>query len=291
MNRSVQIFGIILIGFLFPITQSQAQKHLEFGIEYGFSSYFGDLAPYETIPSASLNTNSFGFYGGVGNSWGTIFLNYTTTEIFASDSESPNEIRRLRNLDFRSPITEFGTTVEINLLKIFKRKYSAVRPLFITGLNIFKFNPQTRYNGEWIDLQPLGTEGQGAIAGRDKYNLTQISIPFGAGLKYELNKTVWVGFGMKIRMTFTDYLDDVSTTYANSELLASINGQLALDLSFRSDEIDGTLPYPYELPRGNPKENDWYMTTYLSMGIRFQEDPTVPPKNKTKRHKTKCYIF
>jgi len=283
----------LCIGFFISVINAPIAQHLEFGLEYGFSSYFGDLVPYSGSPSAVLNSNSFGYYAGVGNRYGTIFLNYTTTEIFGADRESTDLGRKRRNLDFRSPIKEYGTTIEFNALSLFRKKYTAIQPMIITGFNIFKFNPQTEYNGEWIDLQPLGTEGQGSPLhpDRKKYNLTQISIPIGFGIKYDLNKTVWVGCGLKIRMTFTDYLDDVSSNYINQDALESANGPLALELAFRTDEIDNSATYPSGVPRGNPEENDWYMTTYLSIGIRFRDDPTKPPKNRIRTHKTKCFRF
>jgi len=272
---------------------TNAQKHLEIGMEYGFSAYFGDLVPYSTAPSAALNSNSFGYYLGAGNKYGTIFVNYTTTEIFGADREATNEGRKRRNLDFRSPIQEYGTTLEISPMGIFRKKHSALQPLLIAGFNIFKFNPKTLYNGEWIDLQPLGTEGQGSAfyPDRPKYNLTQISIPLGLGLKYELNNNVYVGCGFKVRITFTDYLDDVSTEYVDQGILESTNGPLAAELAFRTDEIDNTAVYQAGRVRGNPNENDWYMTTYLSIGIRFREDPTKPPKNRVRKHKTNCFRF
>ncbi len=290
--RHLKFYFFFVALFIGSIGSIKAQ-HIEFGLEYGFSSYFGDLVPYSGSPSAVLNSNSFGYYGGIGNRYGTIFLNYTTTEIFGADREAADPGRKRRNLDFRSPIKEYGTTIEFNALSLFRKKYTAIQPLIITGFNIFKFNPQTKFNGEWIDLQPLGTEGQGSpqFPGKEKYSLTQISIPIGFGIKYDLNKSVWVGCGLKIRMTFTDYLDDVSGLYVNPDILESSNGPLAVELAFRTDEIDNNATYPSGVSRGNPAENDWYMTTYLSIGIRFRDDPTKPPKNRIRKHKTKCFRF
>jgi len=144
-------------------------------------------------------------------------------------------------------------------------------------------------------LQPLGTEGQGSeyYPDRKKYDLTQISIPFGAGLKYDVTKNFWVGLGIKARLTFTDYLDDVSTTYADPEKLASTNGALAAELAFRGDELDHNLSITEGHPRGNPQENDWYMTTYLTIGCRFKDDHQRKRKRRDlkQRIQVKCPTF
>ena len=62
---------------------------------------------------------------------------------------------------------------------------------------------------------PLGTEGQvGGYLGRKEYNTMAICIPFGVGIKYSLSQKTNLTFEISNRFTTTDYLDDVSTTYA-----------------------------------------------------------------------------
>src|SRR6185295_9077554 len=89
-------------------------------------------------------------------------------------------------------------------------------------------------------------EGQG-IAGyqRSPYALTQFAIPLGGGVKYALTSNIHTGLEIGIRKLFTDYLDDVSTTYADPNDLLAAKGQLAVDMSYRGDEIAGGDPnYP-----------------------------------------------
>jgi len=283
---------VVVCLFLFN-TQKSYGQHFDFGFEYGYSSYFGDLAPYSAIPSGSSKSASKGFYFGYGNKWGTVFLNYTTTEISAFDMEAPNQGRMRRNLNFRSPILEYGVTAEINMWGLVKNEYTRLRPILITGANVFYFTPQAFYNNEWVDLQPLGTEGQGSSAypERQKYSLTQISLPMGMGIKYDITDHIWFGAGVKARWTFTDYIDDVSTTYADPEILIASNGSLAAELAFRTDELEPNAGYPKEgTVRGNPNENDWYMTTYVSMGFRFRQDNNRK-RFRRKRHSLKCPSF
>src|SRR6185437_13148643 len=115
------------------------------------------------------------------------------------------------------------------------------------------------------------TEGEGFIAGRKMYSLTQIGIPFGAGVKLALSDNLNVGLEVGFRKLFTDYLDDVSTTYVDKNLLLANRGQKAVELSYRGDEIKGgSLVYPDSgAQRGNPGSKDWYYFTGLTLSFRL----------------------
>jgi len=175
-----------------------------------------------------------------------------------------------RNLSFSSPITDVHLGMEYELLNPYEK---TVVPYVFTGLSFFHFNPSTTDNiGGVVHLQPLGTEGQGFYQGRTKYNLTQIAIPFGGGVKYSISEDVRISFEIGIRKTFTDYLDDVSTTYADKALLLANNGQRAVDLSYRGDEvIGGSSIYPAaNTQRGSAKNKDWYYFTGLGVSFRLK---------------------
>jgi hypothetical protein len=173
-----------------------------------------------------------------------------------------------RNLSFSSPVTDIHLGMEYELLNPYER---SLVPFIFTGISVFHFNPSTvDYIGGVVKLQPLGTEGQGFYQGRTKYNLTQIAIPFGGGVKYSVSEDVKLSFEIGFRKTFTDYLDDVSTTYADKALLLGNNGQKAVDLSYRGDEVSGgSKTYPTaNSQRGNPDSKDWYY--YTGVGVSFR---------------------
>ena len=73
----------------------------------------------------------------------------------------------------------------------------------------------------WVYLQPLHTEGEGFVANRPNYELTQLNIPMGFGLKYYISENVNLGLEFLYRKTFTDYIDDVSTTFVDPAVLAA----------------------------------------------------------------------
>ncbi len=128
-----------------------------------------------------------------------------------------------RNVNFRTKITEFSLIAEIHPLYIFinyeNRESDPPRlsPYLLGGVGFFSFNPQTNFNGKWVDLQPLSTEGQGfkEYPDRPVYKLQQINIPVGLGIKYELSPLINVRGEYVYRMLNTDYLDDVSKDYVD----------------------------------------------------------------------------
>jgi hypothetical protein len=188
-----------------------------------------------------------------------------------------------RNLSFRSNITELMAIVELHPLFMFK-KYDdengnieppRFSPYVVAGVGYFSFNPQAKLLNNWIDLQPLRTEGQGFAEYPDKklYKLHQINIPVGLGVKYELSPMINLRAEYVYRTLSTDYLDDVSTTYADQNLFPNyLTGNKltnALQLHDRQYELDPTHITNGGDQRGNPKNNDAYFTFNLKIGLIF----------------------
>jgi hypothetical protein len=164
-------------------------------------------------------------------------------------------------------------------------------PYVTAGIGLIYFDPKTEYNGEWVRLQPLGTEGQGLPQHpeREKYNLVQAVIPMGMGVKVNINPRWTVSAEIGHRFTFTDYMDDVSSTYVSPTDLIShhgeVKGQMIADLSRRSGEVDPEGIYsgitkPGEF-RGNPSGKDSYLSGAVSISFRFgKQDPEASFKPK-----------
>lgn len=185
-----------------------------------------------------------------------------------------------RNLSFRSNITEFMGLVELHPLFMFKNydenatppRYS---PYLVGGVGYFSFNPQAKLQNKWVDLQPLRTEGQGFVEYPDHkpYQLKQVCIPVGAGVKYELSPMFNLRAEVVYRILSTDYLDDVSTTYIDptvySNYFSGAKLTNALLLNDRQYELDPTHITTAGDQRGNPKNNDAYFTFNIKVGIIF----------------------
>lgn len=177
---------------------------------------------------------------------------------------------QLRNLSFASGIKEVFTVFEADLLDISTRKFT---PYAYGGIVIFKFDPYTiDANSTKVYLQPLSTEGQGLAdyPERKEYKLTQFAAAFGGGIRFAITNCTSVALEFTQRKTFTDYLDDVSTSYVDQQKLLAAKGQQAADLAYRGDELPNGSSYPgHGEQRGTPTEADWYYFVGMSADVRI----------------------
>lgn len=250
--------------FLLPVSSIQAQR-VWLTTFAGISNYQGDLQDKKfTFQESHLAV-------GIGAAYEITSQLYLTGNIKIGklSGDDKNESKNVsRNLNFTTAVSEFHLGVEYDLLNLNERPLT---PYLFAGIAVYHFNPYTFDSvGKKTYLQPLGTEGQGFYNGREKYNLTQISIPFGGGIKLAINENIRIGFEIGLRKLFTDYIDDVSSTYADKALLIANNGQRAADLAFRGDELKTGLLYPAAgARRGNPGSKDWYYFSGISVSFRL----------------------
>ena len=180
-----------------------------------------------------------------------------------------------RNVNFRSKITEFSLTAELHPLFIFinyeDRESDPPRmsPYLLGGVGFFTFNPQTEYKGKWIDLQPLSTEGQGFAEYPDKkvYKLQQMNFPLGLGIKYELSDLVNLRGEYVYRVTNTDYLDDVSTTYVDPKVYDTYFTGVKLANAIALSDRQITKATGPGGKRGSPKQKDAFFSFNLKLSI------------------------
>ncbi|MBC8173784.1 MAG: hypothetical protein H7X71_07755 [Chitinophagales bacterium] len=243
------------------ISFSASAQYLEMGIFGGGAVYNGDLS-HHAIELSEVHP-AFGIKAATPlNAYFALSLNARYTTLTGTDDNSQKPAFAARNLDFRTTFIEAGLTFECFLFGYDPLHQKIFSPFIYTGVNWFHFNPTTEYNGVTYELQPLGTEGQGTSAFPDRtpYALSQVSIPMGAGLKYAVSRTFNIALSFTANKTFTDYIDDVSTTYVDETTLTAENGALSFELSNRTDEYLNSEPLPYDEfhPRGNPAYKDWY---------------------------------
>lgn len=160
-----------------------------------------------------------------------------------NDAKTSDVIRNSRNLHFRSPIINLSQRIEVIVLANEKigRRYNIPglkgfkdhneQLYFFTGIGITYFNPKAQYNGSWIALRPLSTEGQGLDGGPGKYLPVTATIPFGVGMRMGINRFWRIGLEATYVKTFSDYIDDVHGTYYDPAILATEVGPEAAYLS------------------------------------------------------------
>lgn len=254
----------IFLLFLLASSTAIAQK-AEIGVFGGVTNYLGDLSPVAFAPSETRW--AAGIVYKYNPRW-HFSIRAAATYGLISGSDARNNAgqayRIRRNLSFRSYITEASLMGEWNIWGWQGESYTRTfTPYLEAGFAIFHFNPQAYYNGGWVNLQPLGTEGQGLPShkGIIPYRLTQVSIPLGIGVKVRLGEHWCIAADCALRKTFTDYLDDVSTFFPNRAEMLAVKGQVALDLSDRSYEVatDSTkLHFSNGQIRGDLTNKDWY---------------------------------
>lgn len=264
---------LLLLLPLFLVTLSIQAQNYEVGLLFGASTYSGELTPGTNNLSVGELHPSLGvFVRRNFNRFITMKANLSYGTISGDDANSKDEGRKERNLSFRSRIFELGVTGEFNILGYeaqgLQRRFS---PYIFGGVAVFGFNPEANYQGQLVELQPLGTEGQGMENFPDKYKLTQIAIPFGAGVKFAISERLNIGVEVGFRKTFTDYLDDVSGNYVNYNELLRGNGSLAAELGNRTGEYLGTDPIdlPTGTPRGNASTDDWYLISGVTVSYNI----------------------
>lgn len=279
---------VMMLQFVFVASLLSAQNFY-FKTTGGVFYYQGDLAPKPIDLSFGPGNWTYGFSVGYGfNKWISTHLKFVNGNISGNDANSESYERRSRNLSFRSSLREYGTNIEINVNHFLKSldKYK-LRFYLVTGVNMITFNPQTFYDNKWVYLQPLGTEGQTLPSANKKpYKLQDWSRNTGLNIEFDLTQKLALGIDLSTRKTWTDYLDDVSTTYPDREAMIAAGNTLGATLSDRSGEFLGTgIPArASNTPRGRSDKNDWYsfFGLYLKVTIdRSKPDsmPNDPDKN------------
>ncbi|MDH4090745.1 MAG: DUF6089 family protein [Cyclobacteriaceae bacterium] len=201
----------------------------------------------------------------------------------SGDDAKADDDRQERNLSFRSNNIELSVLGAINLTPMGMRFYqrSLLNLHAFAGIGALYFNPKAEYQGKWHALQPLQTENR-------KYSRIQAVIPIGLGARIKVNPFYNILIEAGYRITFTDYLDDASSTrYPDGALLKS---DLARALSDRRVEI-GTQPSKPTLvgKRGNPGKNDGYLITNITLQYYLPETFFFNRRNKLYNTKRKWY--
>ena len=184
-------------------------------------------------------------------------------------------------MHFKSPVYELSGQLEFNFLP-----YQPGNPLYTwtpfiyAGVSLFHHNPQAENkNGEWVNLQELGTEGQETTTSfngdtRKRYSLIQFAIPMGGGVKIAVNESFSIMLEYGARKTFTDYLDDVSTTFVGSSPGDANNdypSEMSEDAEWMSDPRGTHMSGDQ---RGNPNnKKDWYSFAGITLSFKLSNEP------------------
>jgi hypothetical protein len=233
-----------LFVFFFFLSCHFSNAQVQLGLFGGIGNYQGDLINSAYI--GKLTRFAIGVTGEYELSDKfSLRAGFTFAQIAGDDQYNLKDYLKLRNLSFESNVTELSLVAQYYTFGFENRRWS---PYVFGGLAVYHFNPYIlTVNDEKIFLKPLSTEGQG-LPGYDTkpYPLTQLALPFGIGVKFALNDNIRIGAEVGLRKLFTDYLDDVSTNYADENDLRAERGDLSVQV-----------------------QKDWYYLTGLTLSFRL----------------------
>ena len=248
--------------------QDGFDKSTTLGLFVGAINYQGDLKPNSFTFQHSNLLLSLSVRKPLSR-WFAVRGGMSVGKVQAADRYNRDYLQA-RNLSFKTNLTEAFALLEVSLLDLSAKKFT---PYAYGGIVAFHFNPYTYdANNAKVFLQPLNTEGQGLADYPDRkaYKLNQLAAAFGGGFKFGISNCTIISLEFSQRKTFTDYLDDVSTSYVDQNKLLATKGQQAVDLAFRGDEVHPPQPYPPGgEQRGTPTEADWYYFVGISADFRI----------------------
>ncbi len=257
-----RIYLILLV--ISPVL-TRAQWHVNvFG---GFSNYSGELQSKTFTLDQSFAAFGLGLQYDLTNHF-SLLSGINLGHLGAADKFNKPELQP-RNLSFQTKIAEWNVIGEYNFFDLTEKRFT---PYVFAGLAVYHFNPYA-YDTlqQKVYLRPLSTEGEGLpeYPGRKYYSLTQLAIPFGAGIKLRISDNVILAYEISFRKLFTDYLDDVSTTYVDQATLLRERGPEAVQMAYRGNQVkNGNPNYPVDdSKRGSSNANDWYYFSGIRVSI------------------------
>jgi hypothetical protein len=214
--------------FIFFGSVAFAQRD-ELGVHIGAMNYRGDMSEFNnSSPGAA-----FGVF--VRQNWTeAISTQYSLSvgQIQYQDALSSDPFAKARNHRFKINIYEISGQVVYNFFYFRSPNYPQIwTPYLFAGIAGFRFSPQNPSN---------------ATNSKPPYNLYQISIPFGVGVKMVVGENWNMTMEFGARKTYTDYLDDL---YPN------------------------TTNRPAQYYSGNPNDKDMYFITRIGVSYTFYSKP------------------
>ena len=274
--KSFYILPAAICFCIYSSLQAQEQDKLAtISLFTGAMNYQGDLKPdaFTTAHSCftagvSIRkplTNFLAVRGGV-----------NIGKIQAADEWNSDDLKS-RNLSFTTTIKEVYIGLEISVSGIMGGKFT---PYLYGGIGLFHINPWAYDNtGTKTYLKPLSTEGQGLPNFPDlkPYDLTQLCLPFGGGLSVAITNGINLGIEFNQRKSFTDYIDDVSSSYVDRTILLQEKGSKAVELAYRTDELPGGRPFfpSNGEKRGTASQKDWYYFFGLTSAFKINTFSTI----------------
>ena len=212
LSTQMRKFFIVLI-VVFTATFAQSQSKWDLGLQLGGMGYQGDLNPN---PYMDFNTLQFGYGAFLRRNFNQnlgLRLNYAGGKVKGDDLNWSDE-RKARGYNFSNSINELGLLLEWDILG--HRRYredgtfrKVLSPYLFGGVaGAFTGEAKVNYNDPAFPNRP-NMAGEEVDIKADKPTAS-LAVPFGLGLRYDLNERWNLGAEFGLRPVFQDYLDGVS---------------------------------------------------------------------------------
>lgn len=244
---------------------SLSAQTTEIGISVGAAFFKGELAGEKIFDFGAVKTPALGFqvrfspFTRLSGRFGAMYA-----ELASAEENRAN----IRGLQFQTKLYDAHLLLEWNAVDAnFSGTFGLTGYLF-GGVGGFYHQPQAMYQGELVDLQPLGTENQGNQGFGQTYSQLQPTIPLGLGLRFWLGDRLSLLLEGSTRLLFTDYLDDVSNTQVVYQEIFENNGPAAAALS-NPNIVPGTDEAFTPYRRGDARNDSYY---FLNLTLTYRTD-------------------
>lgn len=260
------------------------KKELQLGL--GATQFNGDLGGAQgigkdySIKDIDLQATRFAGWLGYRQRFHRFFATTSSLCLFQlkGNDKWSQEISRLeRNSHFRAFCVEvqqrfefiFASTETYSPIYNFPGNYSSKKHrneqyYVFGGVGLLYFNSRAEYiDGSMVALRPLKTEGQSKM-----YSPITLTIPFGLGFRVGLDRSWRIGMELAYVKTFSDYIDDVSTKFADPSKLSSPEA-----IYFSNPTTSTNTAYMMGKKRGDSEHQDAYyhVNFILTRNLTFKD--------------------
>lgn len=272
MNRILLRSALGLALLMGGLTTTNAQYAWDVGVHLGGANYLGEMGGKEQTRRDFVWDMKLGqtrlALGGFARRKINRLISVNTGLMYlrvqGADALSSNRGRVGRNLNFRNDMFEWYLRPEFTIYQDNdiggRGRYRTDFRLFgYAGLALYYSNPKGQIDrqGDFYALRPLTTE-------LESYSAFGLSIPAGLGFHITKKRRHRFGWDFGWRTTFSDYIDDVSSVYADPGALPSADAVAIANQTSYALDRDPSLPaqenYTPGDKRGDPTYNDSYLT-------------------------------
>ncbi|SMP28001.1 hypothetical protein SAMN06265367_105224 [Algoriphagus winogradskyi] len=246
VNFQISNYLLVLLLLFFGLNGEISAQKYDIGGGVGVAAYSGDIIRKIDPGQLGSQVTLFG-RRNFDNVW-SLRAGGNAAFLYGADSIKPiDQLAYIRDGRFRAGVLEFSAVMEFNFLD------------YLSLSSEFRFSPYAFFGVGYTFVFAKGNTFQYNVSSR--YNLGTVVIPFGGGVKYQIDERWTLAAELGFRPTFTDYLDKI-------------------------DSKEPTIPrfpdpdnpdQPYGINFGNAYDKDWYY--FLGVTISY----TITT--------TKCYAY